>query len=145
MSFAQIAQSKIQAAKDATIRETQRQLELQQQKNREPFNYYYSLVNLIKQKMTDISNSDSELIINKKSESEVFICETRKLNHHYSYDHSQGNGAVEFFTYFSRWIPKNEFTDFKLFLEQEGIKSLNIYSAHDGVGYESWNNIYAKI
>lgn len=143
MSFAQVAQSKIQAAKDATIRETQRQLELQQQKNREPFDYYHSLVNLIKQNMTDISNSEAKVTINKKSE--VFICETRKLTHHYSYDHSQGNGAVEFFTHFSKWIPKNEFTDFKLFLEQEDIKSLYIYSDHDGCGMEGWNTIYASI
>ncbi len=143
MSFAKVAQSKILAAKDATIRETKRQLELQQQKDRKPFDYYYSLVNLIKQNITDISNSEEKITTNKKLE--VFICDTKKLSNHYSYDHSQGNEPVEFFTHFSRWIPKNEFTDLKSFLEQEDIKALYIYSDYDNGGIQSWNNIYASI
>ncbi len=143
MSFAQVAQSKIQSAQAYSVRETQRQLKLQQQKDRQPFDYYHSLVDLIKQKINDISNSESDIETNKKLE--IFICETRKLNNHYSYDHSQFNEPFEFFTHFSRWIPKNEFTDLKSFLEQEDIKALYIYSAHDGIGMESWNNIYAKI
>lgn len=143
MSFAQVAQSKIQSAQADSVRETQRQLKLQQQKDRQPFDYYHSLVNLIKQKLNDISNSVSDIETNKKLE--VFICDTRKLSNRYSYDHSQFNVAVEFFTHFSRWIPNTEFSEFKLFLEQEGIKALHIYSAHDGIGIESWNTIYAKI
>ena len=141
MTFATIAKQKIEAAKQSTILETQRQLQLQQQENREPFEYYHSIVNDIKTSMKNIELGNSKLDINKHGE--VFLCTSEKHKQHYTYDSREPK--IDFFQHFGKKLPLSEFTEFKEFLKEQNIISIFIYYSHDGCGQESWNSFYAKI
>ncbi len=141
MTFGTIAKAKIESATQEKILKEQQEIERQQRKSREPFEYYHSIVNEIKTRMFNIESGNSKFETNTNGE--VFLCTSKKHSKHYDYDSKISK--VGFFEHFSKFIPSSEFIEFQEFLKQQNVISIFIYDSHDGIGRESWNSFYAKI
>lgn len=100
----------------------------------------------IKRNLDLIANDRLKLVINKNGN--VQVTDTKEVFGHTVYDkdtHSSKRGDIDFFEFYKNSEFHETLNDFKLWLHENGIKTIIIGWTHCGGGISDWNTYSAKV
>jgi hypothetical protein len=104
------------------------------------------VISKIKENLTLLS--DNQMTIKLDKNKNIFITNTSGIfdtNIVASDTYSDSRKNVDFFDFYKKSNFNKTINDFKLWLEENNIKSIIIEFTHCGGGIDSWNNYYAEL
>jgi hypothetical protein len=104
------------------------------------------VISTIKENLNLLANERLPIKFDKNKN--IFVTDTKGIFHSNiiaSDTYSDSRKDLDFFEFYKKSNFKKTINDFKIWLEENNIKSIIIKFTHCGGGIDSWNNYYAKL